>query len=153
MDYQDIDLLGDPVPANFKGRGRPPHTPTEESWLRVNMLWADDCNNEECAKALGISEPTFNRHYFKKSARKAAREEAALKVRAETLAALMRQVREGNVSAMDKLLKRLDRNLMRTKPGPGKAKPKKGKKQTALEDAPAAHEGTSWENILNQRPN
>ncbi len=114
------------------------------------MLWAFECSNEECAAALGITLPTFNKHYFKKSAHKAARDEAMLKLRAETLSALMTQVREGNVSAMDKMLGRIDRHLLKNAASHKPKKPERvGKKQMLMDAAQSPSEGSGWGDLLN----
>ena len=68
------------------------------------------------------------------------------------LAALAKEVDAGNVSAMDKLFKRLDRQDLATgatsQPTRQAKPPKKGKKEAAVEAAHTAHEGSPWGNLL-----
>lgn len=139
-------MLGDPVPAGFKGRGRPPHVPTDEKRKTVMMLWAFGKTNAECAAALGITEPTFNKHYFKNSHMKQIRDESMNRLFAKTLSSLLAQVEAGNVSAIDKMLNRIDRHLLRT--GATRA-PKLGKKEVALEAAlKSPPPDSGWDELL-----
>lgn len=137
------------MPPNFKGRGRPPHMPTAKTWLKVNAMWAFGSTNADCAKALGITEPTFNRHYFKKSAHKAARDESMLRLKAERLAKLIQLMRDDNVPATKELGRLIEQHDLRMLPKPAPMEPKLGKKQAAFDEAPTAHENTSWASILN----
>ena len=116
MDYSKFDLLGDPIPPGFKGRGRPPHVPTDETRKVVSMLWAFGKSNSECAMALGITTPTFNRHYFKNKRQRAKRAEAMLRLQAKTLLELQKKVDAGSLSAIDKMLQRIDRYLQNELP-------------------------------------
>lgn len=147
-DYQELDLLGDPVPPNFGGRGRPQHVPTPMSWLKVNAMWAFGFSNDECASALGISGPTFRKWYFRKSLHKAARAEAMLRLKAERFGKLIELMRADNVPAIKELGRLIEREELRLKP-PAPKEEKLGKKEAAVLAAPSAHEGTSWESILN----
>jgi hypothetical protein len=137
MDFQDYDLLGDPVPSGFGGRGRPPHVVTDEKRKVVIALWAFGKSNEECAMALGITLPTFNKHYFKNKAMKVVRDEAMLRLQAKTLSALLAQVDAGNVSAIDKMLQRIDRHALKIESHKRQLTPAapKGKKELAHDAA------------------
>lgn len=102
-DFQPFDLLGDPVPPNFKGRGAPPHMPTDEKRKIVKALWAQGRSNQFCAAALGISEPTFNKHYFKTGRQRAQRDTARAATEALMMQAVLRGVDEGNMAAVKQL--------------------------------------------------
>lgn len=102
-----FDLLGDPIPENFGKRGRPPHMVTEEKRKLVKQLLAFDWTLEKIAAALSITPPTLRKNYFRELK---FREEARCRVEAKLLNELMKQVEEGNVSAIDKYFKRLDRH-------------------------------------------
>lgn len=102
----DFDLLGDPIPEGWGKRGRPPHTPTDEKRKQVIMLQAFGWTLEKIAAALSISPPTLRKVYFRELK---ARLEARARVEAKLIAALMEQVEAGNVSAIDKFFKRLDK--------------------------------------------
>jgi hypothetical protein len=143
-DYQKFDLLGDPVSPNFKGRGRPPHQPTDEKRQLVMLLCAFDWSLEKIAAALSITRPTLRKNYLRQLRVKS---EARARVEAATLLALMRQVEEGNVAAITRMFARFDRHDIRLTPPPA-PKDKVGKKEAMLLAAPGAHEGTSWESIL-----
>ncbi len=113
-------MLGDPVPPNFKGRGRPPHVPTDEKRKLVMTLWAMGKSNAFCAAALGISEPSFNRYYFKKAQRH-LRDEARARIDGYMLNAVLKAVDEGNMAAVKQLrdmmhradLERLSKHIAR----------------------------------------
>ncbi|MFZ3483900.1 hypothetical protein [Sphingomonas sp. 3-13AW] len=145
----DLDLLGDPIPEGFGKRGRPPHAPTDENRRKVILLAAFDKNEAQIAAALGISEPTLKKHYFRELR---SRLEARLRLEGKLLSAMAREVDAGNVSAMDKLFKRLDRHDMVTGMVPGKAKPvtkpKPGKKEKLVTDAAEATKSGEWGSLL-----
>jgi hypothetical protein len=144
----DFDLLGDPIPEGFGRRGRPAHIPTLENRRKVMVLAAFDKNEEQIAAALSITPPTLRKHYFRELR---DRLEARQRLEGKLMAALLTEVDKGNVSAIDKFLKRLDRHDLATGAvvRSGKAKPpKKGKKEAAVEAAHSAHEGTPWGNLL-----
>lgn len=145
----DLDLLGDPIPEGFGKRGRPPHVPTDENRRKVMLLAAFDKNEAQIAAALGISEPTLKKHYFRELR---SRLEARLRLEGKLLSAMAREVDAGNVSAMDKLFKRLDRHDLVTGMVPGKtkpvAKPKPGKKEKLVTDAAEATKSGEWGSLL-----
>jgi DNA-binding transcriptional ArsR family regulator len=103
----DLDLLGDPIPEGFGRRGRPPHMPTLENRRKVMLLAAFDRNEEQIAAALSITPPTLRKHYFRELR---SRLEARQRLEGKMLMALLGQVEAGNVSAIDKLYKRLDKH-------------------------------------------
>lgn len=145
----DFDMLGDPIPEGFGKRGRPAHIPTDENRRKVVVLMAFDKNEEQIAAALGITPPTLRKHYFRELR---AKLEARLRLEGKLLAALMAEVDSGNVSAIDKVFKRLDRHDLARglSPRPAKAAPpvKKGKKEMAVTNAVTAHEGSEWSSLV-----
>lgn len=149
MSDWDFDLLGDPIPEGHGRRGRPPHIPTDENRRKVMVLMAFDKNEEQIAAALSITPPTLRKHYFRELR---SRLEARHRLDGKLLAALLTEVDKGNVSAIDKMFKRLDRHDLATgsasRPSKETKAPKKGKKETAIEAAHTAHEGTPWNNLL-----
>jgi hypothetical protein len=104
----NIDLFGDPIPENWGRRGRPQHIATLENINKVTMLVAFGWNNERIANALGITLPTFRRHYF--SLVKAQRDCARDRLDAAYAATLWKQVQAGNVGAMRLWITLVDRN-------------------------------------------
>lgn len=147
----DIDLLGDPIPEGFGKRGRPPHLVTAENRRKVMVLAAFDRSEEQIASALGITPPTLRKHYFRELR---SRTEARQRVEGKLLSALLAEVDKGNVSAIDKLYKRLDRHdQMRLAPPVKKAKePKLGKKEQRLADASTAGRHGTWGELVNGGP-
>ena len=146
---QDFDLLGDPIPEGFGKRGRPVHTPTDEKRRLVIQLMAFDWTLEQIAAALSITPPTLRKHYFRELR---SRAEARFKVEAKLITALMSEAEKGNVSAIDKYQKRLDKHDARVpKSAQGKAPKVKplGKKEEADRLAKTAHETTSWGQLVN----
>ncbi len=147
----DFDLLGDPIPAGLGKRGRPPHLPTDENRRKIIALMAFDKNEAQIAAALSISVPTLKKHYFRELA---AKLEARQRVEGKLLGALMKEVDAGNVSAIDKVFKRLDRHdLARriqppTATKPAKAKPLGKKAQAEIDAHDNSGEGR-WGSLLN----
>lgn len=134
----DFDLLGDPIPEGWRKRGRPPHTPTDEKRKQVIMLQAFGWTLEKIAAAMSISPPTLRKVYFRELK---VRLEARARVEAKLITELMKQVEAGNVSAIDKFFKRLDKAdlamLAEQVAGRGKADKTKpvGKKDQAQQAA------------------
>lgn len=147
----DFDLLGDPIPPNWGKRGRPPHVPTDEKRRLVIQLLAFDWTVERIAAALNITPPTLRKNYFRELK---FRDEARARVEAKVLQKLMAEVESGNVSAMDKYLKRLDKHdlerMQAHQPRPSaEEKPERlGKKEAARQAAQSAHEETEWGTLL-----
>ncbi len=127
-----FDLLGDPIPEGFGKRGRPPHLVTDEKRRLVIMLQAFDWSLERIAAALSCSPPTLRKNYFRELK---AREESRARLEAMALGALGAEAAEGNVSAIDKLLKRLDKHDLKllaetVANRDGERRQQKGKKET-----------------------
>ena len=138
----NFDLLGDPIPDGWCKRGRPPHMPTDEKRRLVKVLLALDWTDEQISAVLHISEPTFRKNYLPaKKARAHERATARAVLDAKLISALMAKVEAGDVGAIDKMFKYLDRHDMRqlaaqvANRGSGKAETKPGKKQLAQEAA------------------
>ncbi len=60
-----VDLLCDPIPEGFGGRGRPPHIPTHENRNRISLLLAFRRANRRIAQALRITGAALRRYYFR----------------------------------------------------------------------------------------
>ena len=155
MAWPEFDLLGDPVPANFGGRGRPEHVASEEKARLIIVLAAVGKSKPQIAEALGISEPTLRKHYFSARSRfKLKLGESRQRLEAKIYATLMREADAGNVTAIRTLWDRLDKldlkqaqiaEAMRSQ-----AKPEKlGKKAEADLRAKEAHKTSSWGDLLN----
>ncbi|SCW77515.1 hypothetical protein SAMN02927924_02805 [Sphingobium faniae] len=149
MSEWDFDLLGDPIPEGWGKRGRPPHVPTDENRRKVMVLAAFDKNEEQIAAALSITPPTLRKYYFRELR---SRLEARQRLEGKLLASLLTEVDKGNVSAVDKLWKRLDRHDLATgtiaRPAKPAKAPKLGKKAQAVADAQDAHKGNEWGSLL-----
>ena len=145
----DFDLLGDPVPDGWGRRGRPPHIPTDENRRKIVLLMAFDKNEEQIAAALSITPPTLRKYYFRELK---TRLEARHRLEGKLLAKLVEEVDKGNVSANDKLWKRLDRHDLVTgqvvRPAKAAKPPKLGKKDQAVLNAATAHEDNEWSSLL-----
>lgn len=89
------DLFGLPLVPE-KRRGRPAHAWTPENSNKVNLLFACGRKPTEVAHVLGITKPTFYKHYFNEIERSKF---APLMMRAEQLARLNKAAAEGNVAA------------------------------------------------------
>ncbi len=141
-------MFGDPFPPEHSGRGRPPHVPDDVKRCKVVVLRAFGNNEDDIAAVLGITAKTLRKHYSRLLIDPRI---AKLRVNAELLAQLAAEAAKGNVSAIDKLFKRLDRQELATGSpvrSQGK-KPKPGKKEQAVIDAATAHETGSWGTLLN----
>lgn len=142
MSDWDFDLLGDRIPDGFGRRGRPQHVVTLENRRKVMVLAAFDKNEDQIAAALSISTPTLKKHYFRELR---SRLEARQKLEGKLLSALLSEVDKGNVSAIDKVFKRLDKHDMALlamrvadRGGDrerGQSAPAKGKKEKARDAA------------------
>jgi hypothetical protein len=144
VDY-DLDLLGDPIPPGHGLRGRPPHMVTVEKRRLVVQLLAFDWTLERIAAALSITPPTLRKNYFRELR---VRAEARARVEGKLINALMNKADAGDVTAIDKYLKRLDRHDL-AQMGRASAKAERlGKKETARRDAHTAADSTSWSETL-----
>jgi hypothetical protein len=149
-----FDLFGDPVAANFGGRGRPEHLPTQQNRNRVSMLVGLGWSNERIAGAMLISLPTLRKHYFSElKLRGVARD----RLDARLAMKLWQQVEGGNVGAMREFQKLLDRNdLMQygqTRPPLADEAPaeKLGKKDAAVMAARAPDLGSRMGELMARR--
>ena len=102
-----LDLFGDPVPANWGGRGRPEHVPTQQNRNRVSLLVALGWSNARVAAALFITQPTLRKYYFSELK---FRDVARDRLVAQLGVKLLEGVNEGNVSAIREFQKYLERN-------------------------------------------
>ena len=91
----DTDLFGLPLVPE-KGRGRPAHVWTPQNSNKVNLLFACGRKPIEVARVLGISKPTFYKHYFNEIARAG---HAPLMMKARQLERLNAEAGKGNVTA------------------------------------------------------
>lgn len=143
----DFDLLGDPIPEGLGKRGRPPHVPNDEKRKLVMMLQALDWSEVEIGDALGITDKTLRKHYFRELR---ARASARRRVEAVSLMSLLNQVEAGNVSAIKTLDKKFEahdlsklaeaiKNRGKADSGEKTREPKLGKK----EQIQAAAEGVT----------
>lgn len=147
-DYQDKDLFGFAVRANFGGRGKPAHAPSDDSRKLVVAMWAMNKTNEYCAAALGISEPTFRKYYFSTKAQQALKENARAPIDALMVSAAIRGAEEGNMAAVKtlrELLHNADMQRLSKEIARGRAeedeKPEKLGKKDALAKAASEIEG------------
>jgi hypothetical protein len=91
----DTDLFGLPLLAD-RGRGRPAHAWTVENSNKVNLLFACGHKPAIVARVLGITKPTFYKHYFNEISRAGF---APLMLRARQLERLNAEAEKGNVAA------------------------------------------------------
>jgi hypothetical protein len=144
---ENLDLLGDPIPENFGGRGRPPHIPTKENRNKVRLLLAFGWTNPRIARALRIAGATLRRHYFPELRQ---RDEAREQLEANHKYAIYRAAMGGNVGALKELGRLIDRDSFgRTMEDIERAQrepraPELGKKERAARAAETAGEGTDW---------
>lgn len=144
----NFDLLGDPIPEGFGKRGRPPHQVDDKKRSKVILLTAIGRTIAEIAMALGISEPTLKRYYFRELK---SREEAKFRVEGTRLLKLYEGVEEGNVAAnkeLGKVLDKADRDEgpygLRALATPQPRKSKLGKKEEAANAAQSAGQDSDW---------
>lgn len=90
-----VDLFGLPILPE-RGKGRPSHVWTSQNSNKVNLLFACGHKPIEVARVLGISKPTFYKHYFNEISRAG---HAPLMMRAIQLSRLNEQAALGNVAA------------------------------------------------------
>ena len=138
-----FDLLGDPIPDGWGGRGRPPHIPTTENRNKVIVLQAVGRTDDEIAAALGISKPTLRKHYFSEMKSRTA---ARFRVEAAMLTVLMTQAGDGSVPAIKELDRHLERARRREIERQFADRPDEpmGKKAAADAAAMGAGLGTEW---------
>jgi len=102
-----FDLFGDPVPANWGGRGRPEHIPTQQNRNRVSMLVALGWSNPRIAAALYVTLPTLRKHYFSELKFRAV---ARDRLEAGIAMKLWEGVQAGSVPAIKEFRSFMDRN-------------------------------------------
>jgi hypothetical protein len=91
----ETDLFGLPLMAE-RGRGRPAHVWTLGNSNKVNLLFACGHKPAVVAKVLGITKPTFYKHYFNEIARAGL---APIMLMARQLERLNAEAENGNVAA------------------------------------------------------
>lgn len=96
----NFDLLGDPVPENHGGRGRPPHIPTTQNRSQVRLLLGLGWTPVAIARSLRITLPTLRKHYFSELK---DREMARYQLKAAQIMMLYREANDGNVGAIKAL--------------------------------------------------
>ena len=102
----DFDLFGNPLEYEDPKRGRPEHDPTEENIIFVMVLLASGQTNKEVASQLGLSVPTFRKHYLHLiSHRELMLDRLRTKLRVEQI----KQGVRGNASALNAALSMLDK--------------------------------------------
>lgn len=134
-----FDLLGDEIPPEHTGRGRPPHVVTTEKRLKVMLLLALEKTEDQIAAAIGITAPTLRKHYFRQLK---VRGDARLRLDGEIMATLAREAAGGNVGALKELNKMLEshdhaklaKTVANRQPQAASAPPA-GKKEKAKADA------------------
>jgi hypothetical protein len=145
---ENFDLLGDPIPDSRGSRGRPPHIPTAKNRNKVMLLLAFDWSDRKIAAALGVTEPTFRKHYFRE---RKIRDDARPRVEATHLSMVWEQAKLGNVSAMKEFRKLMDRHDLRMSEREFTetlGTEKLGKKQVAALAAETAGTDSDWGNDL-----
>lgn len=143
---ENLDLLGDPIPENFGGRGRPAHIPTRENRNKIRVLLAFGWTNKAIAQALRITAGTLRRHY---SIELRQREEARPALKAKAIMLIFDAAAGGNVSAMKELQRLIEQDEIDRAPPRRPREPKLGKKEAADRAAQDGHEGTGWGSLLN----
>lgn len=134
----DTDLFGLPLLAE-KGRGRPAHVWTKENSDKISLLFACGRKPIEVARVIGITKPTFYKHYFNEIANAG---HAPLMMKARQLERLNREAEKGNVTAEKALAAMIHAEQLRTladrvqdrRPSEPAA-PKLGKKDAAKQAA------------------
>ena len=98
---RDFDLFGRPVRARHGEPGRPAHEVDPENSPRI-MAWAlAGLTVAEMSERLGVSAPTFRKHYFQDLKR--AKAKAAQAIEVQAIEQLQSAAAAGNVSAMKEL--------------------------------------------------
>lgn len=135
-------MFGMPMVAE-RGRGRPAHAWNAQNSDKVNLLFACGRKPIEIARVLGISKPTFYKHYFNEIANAG---HAPLMMKARQLQRLNTEADKGNVAAEKALAAMIhaeqvraveDRVKDRRETAPAPPKPR-GKKEEAIAAAEAA---------------
>ncbi len=61
-----FDLFADPVPEVRRKRDRPANIPTGKKQSKIKRLRTNNWNEDEIAKAVGVTRRTLREHYFRK---------------------------------------------------------------------------------------
>lgn len=126
--------------------GRPEFEPTQRQREDVKLCKADEWSDDRIARQLGISRNTLLKHFAEELAY------GADQVRMRNLRNLQRLADAGSVPACRELLEMSEGGAeMLPVPSapPAEHEAPLGKKEQATRDARTAHEGTSWNQILN----
>lgn len=102
----NFDLLGDPIPENHGGRGRPPHIPTTENRSQVRVLLGLGWTPVAIARSLRITLPTLRKHYFSELR---DREMARFQLKAAQIMMEYREADKGNAGMIKALGERIRR--------------------------------------------
>lgn len=102
-----LDLFGNPVPAHFGMRGRPPYEPNQKDANKIKLLLALGWSNERVARSIGITQPTLRKYYF--SLLK-CRDHQRDMMEAERMTRLYELGMAGNVGAIKEFDRLLERN-------------------------------------------
>ena len=144
-----VDLFGAPVSQIRERWGRPSFKKDKENQQHVAVLKARGWSTERIAKYIGCSEPTLRKNFFREL------QAGADMIEAEMLAVLYAKARGGNVSAVERLMDRLELNpAFAAKNSPKAAAPAGGDtpeklgKKAMLEKA-AKNPTGSWGDLLN----
>ena len=103
----NIDLFGDPIPANWGKPGRPEHVPSQQNRNKVSMLVALGWSNARIAGALFVTVPTLRKHYFSELHYRAV---ARDRLDASLAMTLWQEVQKGNVGAVREFNRFIERN-------------------------------------------
>ncbi|HET6972328.1 MAG TPA: hypothetical protein VFH92_14460, partial [Phenylobacterium sp.] len=137
---ENLDLLGDPIPENWGGRGRPPHLPTRANRNKIIVLLAMGWEEAKIAAAIGISKPTLRKHYFRELK---VRDEARARLEGELITGMAAKALAGDVPAYREVRRALDKSDVQAvdavyRPvaeAPANKAPRLGKKAQAQADA------------------
>lgn len=144
-----FDLLGDPISPNHGKRGRPQHVPTQENRNKVMLLLAQGWTDARISGALGITNPTLKRHYFRELK---TRDVARDRVEAIGLLTLWNLGREGNVAAMKEYFRRHDASIGDVFAGEVEREARKlGKKEQLRQEA--ENPPSDWDDVIPGMPN
>lgn len=103
----DFDLFGMPVECLRPVRGRPQHVPCEKTENKIKVLLAFGWTNARIAAAVGLSEPTLRKHYFRVLRQRDAQRD---RMTAEMALKLLEQGMAGNVASMKAFAALMERN-------------------------------------------
>lgn len=141
---QDFDLFGNPLVTVDPKRGRPEHEPTEENIIFVMVLLASGATNKEVAATLGLSVPTFRKHYFHLLKQ---RDLLLDRLRTKLRVTQIKQGLNGNAAALNAALGMLDKvkveGAQRKVDNRGKVKPEKAPRLGKKEEKQLAAQNVS----------